>query len=205
MTTPPGRPKSLPPRLLALAQHIRPTAAVIDVGTDHAFLPIYLAQQGHVGRLIAMDIAPGPLAQAEGNIARRRLSDRIELALSNGLEQLQSLNIDPDTPLDIVIAGMGGENIAAILAEFMGAQFNDVSLHSAQSPSSKSSMSEVNSSDELFSPVRCRSSLGCRYLLQPMTRAEKLLDFLADVNLHAEEYTVSEGRRVYQYFVAMSK
>jgi len=199
MSKPPGRPKSLPPRLLAIAQHIRPTATVIDVGTDHGFIPIYLAQRGHTERLIAMDIAPGPLAQAEGNIAKRGLRDRIELALSDGLKQLPKLNIDPTTPLDIVIAGMGGENIVAILADYIGSQ-SPVGVAPLGDPPKNS-----HHTNGRVDPAPTDAGSSIRYLLQPMTRVEKLLDFLAKSNLHVEEYSVTEGRRVYRYFVVTAK
>ena len=35
-----------------------------DVGTDHGYLPVYMAQHGYSGKIIASDINEGPLSTA---------------------------------------------------------------------------------------------------------------------------------------------
>ena len=47
---------NLSPRLQAAAGLIGPEGGVCDVGTDHAYLPVYLALQGREGRLVAADL-----------------------------------------------------------------------------------------------------------------------------------------------------
>ena len=54
----------LTPRLLAVGEMIPPGAKVADVGTDHAYLPVWLRQEGICETVIASDIAPGPLDSA---------------------------------------------------------------------------------------------------------------------------------------------
>lgn len=96
-------------RLLACANFVQGNF-ICDVGTDHAFLPIYLVQNQIVEKAIASDIRKGPLQAAEQNILRAGLSDKIQTILSDGLE-----HVPPENLTDISIAGMGGETIIHIL------------------------------------------------------------------------------------------
>ncbi|MBQ7828458.1 MAG: SAM-dependent methyltransferase [Clostridia bacterium] len=98
------------PRLLTAASFVREGAVVADVGTDHAYLPIYLVSAGTAIRAVASDINEGPLSRAEANVRRFGLSDRIALRLTSGLAGIEAF-----TPTDVLICGMGGELIASIL------------------------------------------------------------------------------------------
>lgn len=102
--------QKLSPRLCDVASLVN-GGFVADVGTDHAFLPIYLIETGKATRALATDIRRGPLTSAEKNIALHGLSDKIETILTNGLAGLDAYRLD-----DIVIAGMGGLNIIEILS-----------------------------------------------------------------------------------------
>ena len=53
-------------RLQAIEALVRPGRGLIDVGTDHGYLPVSLAQHGYPGALFASDLREGPL-----NAARR--------------------------------------------------------------------------------------------------------------------------------------
>lgn len=97
-------------RLLQIAQLIRPGASVADVGTDHAYLPIYLVKNGISKEVIAADIVDGPLKMAEINIGKYGFENSIKIIKSDGLK-----NLPRDEVQDIVIAGMGGELIFDIL------------------------------------------------------------------------------------------
>ena len=101
---------SLDARLLAAANLVRDGAYLADIGTDHAYLPIYLAQRGKISRAVASDIRKGPLARAEQNIRAAGLSDKIGTVLTDGLSGLEHYPVT-----DIVIAGMGGLMILSIL------------------------------------------------------------------------------------------
>lgn len=104
------------PRLLTAASMVRKGAVVADVGTDHAYLPIYLISEGIADRAVASDINAGPLSRAEENIRRFGLTQRIATRLTPGLAGIEAF-----APTDILICGMGGEMIASILdaAEFV--------------------------------------------------------------------------------------
>ena len=97
-------------RLCTASSHVRDGAVVADIGTDHAYLPIYLATQGRIKKAYACDINEGPLQKAKDNISKYKLDDIIETRLQNGLEGIEEV-----APTDIAICGMGGELIASIL------------------------------------------------------------------------------------------
>ncbi|MCC8138317.1 MAG: class I SAM-dependent methyltransferase [Clostridiales bacterium] len=97
-------------RLLAVAAMVTPGSVLADIGTDHAYIPIYLVENNLVPRAFAMDVNRGPLARAAEHIHGHGLDDRIETRLSDGLAALQ-----PGEARSIVIAGMGGALTVRIL------------------------------------------------------------------------------------------
>ncbi len=100
----------LTPRLQCIAEHVPVGAALADVGTDHAYLPLYLLQQNRVSHVIGSDLRAGPLARARENAQAFGLDGQLALRLAAGLDAVapQECNV-------ISIAGMGGETIAEIL------------------------------------------------------------------------------------------
>ena len=101
---------TLTPRLRLLADWVPPGARLADVGTDHAYLPVWLRLHGRAASAIACDLREGPLARAR-ETGRIWGADGVDYRLGNGLTV-----VSPEEADTIVIAGMGGENIAAILA-----------------------------------------------------------------------------------------
>lgn len=99
-------------RLLSAVPYLLPHAAVADIGTDHAYLPVYLVRQGYADRALACDIRPGPLSSAKRNIQAAGLSDRIQTLLTDGLHGVEDFSPD-----HILIFGMGGELIEKILSQ----------------------------------------------------------------------------------------
>ena len=102
--------ETLSPRLLCVAKLVRQNAVLADVGTDHAYLPLFLLSVGKIDRAICSDINAGPLASARENATIEGLNDKITFLLTNGLS-----GVMPYAPTDIAICGMGGELIAEIL------------------------------------------------------------------------------------------
>ena len=105
------QPLNLKGRLSLCAQYVREGSRLADIGTDHAYLPIALCEAERCPSALACDVNPLPLQSARENIARHGLSDRIATRLGDGLAPVGADEAD-----DIVIAGMGGELIADILA-----------------------------------------------------------------------------------------
>ena len=98
------------PRLYAIASMVPQGAFFADVGTDHAYLPIYLAENNLIFHAVAADINRGPLLRAKGNIKKYNLEEMIDTCLSDGFEELDGNSFDTAS-----IAGMGGILIARIL------------------------------------------------------------------------------------------
>ncbi len=101
---------NLDARLLSAAKLVREGAYVCDVGTDHAYLPVYLVLTGRAVRALASDINEGPVKRAKESVVKYGVSEKIEVVLGDGLKGAESYPIT-----DVIIAGMGGELIASIL------------------------------------------------------------------------------------------
>ena len=101
---------SLDNRLSLCASFVRKGATLADIGTDHAYLPVWLVSNGVISKALACDINEGPLCSGYDTVSRYELCDNITLRLSDGLKKVNETEAD-----DIVIAGMGGELISKIL------------------------------------------------------------------------------------------
>ena len=99
-------------RLLTAVPFVREGKSLADIGTDHAYLPIYLFQSGKISCAVAADINRGPLDKARENIEKYGFEGEIKTILCDGLAK-----IDPDEVDDIAIFGMGGELIVKIIDE----------------------------------------------------------------------------------------
>ncbi|NLJ34207.1 MAG: SAM-dependent methyltransferase [Firmicutes bacterium] len=106
----------LSPRLEQLSVFVPRGSIVADIGTDHAFLPIYLVQRGLVSRVIAGEINDGPYRLACQRVRERGLNAQIEVRKGDGLQILTPNEVDT-----AIIAGMGGRNIIDILCAYPGA------------------------------------------------------------------------------------
>ncbi|MBQ8388447.1 MAG: SAM-dependent methyltransferase [Clostridia bacterium] len=148
-------------RLQAAASFVRRGSAIADVGTDHAWLPIYLLSRGIASRAVASDINEGPLCRARINIPKN-LSKKIELRLTDGLAGIEDFGAQ-----DILICGMGGELIARILQD---------------APFTKDK--------------------NIRLILQPMTKAPYLREFLLSAGFRIIDEALADDDRIYQVICA---
>ena len=99
-------------RLEAAASLVRQGVRIADVGTDHAYLPIYLYTKGAISGGVASDINQGPVERARMNVSAWGATGAIEVLRTDGLS-----GIEDKAPDDIFILGMGGELIARILSD----------------------------------------------------------------------------------------
>lgn len=97
-------------RLDIIASLVSDGVGVIDVGTDHGYVPIELCKKGYRGFITATDINEGPLRKARSNLERYGFEDRVKLILCDGFA-----DVDPDTADTVIIAGMGGDTATGIL------------------------------------------------------------------------------------------
>ncbi len=100
----------LNPRLLKIAQLVPSCLCLADIGTDHAYIPIWTVLNGSAKKAIASDINRGPVERAEKNVCSFGLVDKIFPRLGGGLSTLAVGEAEV-----IVISGMGGILISNIL------------------------------------------------------------------------------------------
>ena len=97
-------------RLKAIADMVPEGLSVADIGCDHGFVSMYLVENRHSPKAIAMDINEGPLIRAREHIEEYGFENNIETRLSDGADMLKVHETDA-----AVIAGMGGRLIIKIL------------------------------------------------------------------------------------------
>ena len=98
-------------RLQAVADLVKPNSRLLDVGSDHAYLPTYLVQQEKIDFAIAGEVVKGPYQIARNHVAEQNLQEKIEVRLADGLAAFE----ENDAITSVVIAGMGGILISEIL------------------------------------------------------------------------------------------
>lgn len=97
-------------RLSLIASLIPPCRRLVDIGSDHAAVPIALLGRGVCQRAVITDIRKGPLDVARRRVEAAGLSDRCGFILSDGLDRVDLQEGDV-----LLISGLGGENIAGIV------------------------------------------------------------------------------------------
>ena len=99
-------------RLGAVAAFIEKGAAVADIGTDHGYLPVFLARNKLAGSIFASDMSAGSLGSARRSASKYGVEDLITFINAPGLSGIVGAEVDT-----VVIAGMGGETIIGILTD----------------------------------------------------------------------------------------
>lgn len=97
-------------RLALVASFVRNGAKIADIGTDHAYVPVFLVNSGISPCAVASDVKSGPLERAVCTARTYGADQKMKFILTDGLDK-----IEPNSADDIIIAGMGGELIAAII------------------------------------------------------------------------------------------
>ena len=143
-------------RLLSAAELTRQGACLADIGTDHAYLPLFLLSEGRISFAYATDINEGPLSSARKNAEEYAFADKMEFILTDGAAALRGKGIT-----DYTICGMGGELIRDI----------------------------IDRAEHL-------KDAGVNLILQPMSRQEKLREYLAShgFRIVKESYSYDAGK-----------
>lgn len=100
-------------RLSNVAEFTKKGEPILDVGSDHAYLPIYLIQNNLVSKAIAGEVVAGPFKHAQQTVSSYTLEDKIDVRLGDGLNVLH----EKETVGTIFICGMGGLLISEILKD----------------------------------------------------------------------------------------
>ncbi len=96
-------------RIKALAGLVDKDTKLVDIGTDHALLPIYLYENNITRNIVGSDISSNALEFAKNNLLKHNLDNKIKLVVSDGFKNL-------DEKFDTaVISGMGTDTIKKIL------------------------------------------------------------------------------------------
>ncbi|MDO4562728.1 MAG: class I SAM-dependent methyltransferase [Clostridia bacterium] len=120
--------KNLTPRLRMVCELLLPCECVADIGTDHAYVPIFLVQKKLCRRAIACDTAKGPLAAARANIAKFGVKD-VSVRESDGFSQILPNEADA-----AILAGMGGDLIVRIMASPTVSTFQQIIIQPQRAP-----------------------------------------------------------------------
>lgn len=97
-------------RLKAIYSLIEPCEVFADIGTDHAYIPCAVLNNGLCHTAIASDIRQGPLKNAEKTVIRENLQNKIRLLISDGLKAYKENEAD-----EICMSGIGGILISDII------------------------------------------------------------------------------------------
>lgn len=100
-------------RLRAVADFVVPGSRVADIGTDHAYLPVYLVEAGKADFVVAGDKNTGPCEAAFRTVREHGMGDRISVRQGDGLAILKEGEVDT-----VCIAGMGGSLMCEILGAY---------------------------------------------------------------------------------------
>ena len=95
-------------RLEAVASLVKENSNVLDVGTDHAYLPIILSKSGKCQSIIASDVSNNALSYGRTNLKKYHITN-VKLVLSDGLKNIS------DKYDTLTICGMGTYTIIDIL------------------------------------------------------------------------------------------
>lgn len=173
----------LSPRLMTVADFVEKGSRIADIGTDHGYIPIFLAQTGRIRSALAMDVKKGPLERAAVHVEeyerRAALEGRkpipIETRLGDGLKELRPGEADT-----VMIAGMGGGLEIRILEQ--GRSLWDGLKHFILSPQS-----------DLDKVRRYLFENGFRIQDEAMVKDEdKYYTVISAVRGDMEEYTLSQ-------------
>ncbi len=110
-------------RLSAVAGLVRKGTSFADIGTDHAYLPVFLIENGIINHAIAADLRKGPLNNAKETVEVHNLAEKIELRLSDGLDNFTDGEVN-----EIAVAGMGGLLISQFVERTQWLKNSDIHL-----------------------------------------------------------------------------
>lgn len=97
--------------ICALIEKYSDQCIIGDIGSDHAYLPCYLALNDITTYAYACDVAKLPLESAKKSIAQYRVEERVSPLLGDGIEPLKDKKVNA-----ISISGMGAFLITDILS-----------------------------------------------------------------------------------------
>ena len=101
---------SLSDRLEKIGNEVNKGETMVDLGTDHGFLPVALWERGISPKVIMADVSEGSLNKAKENCRLSHPDVEFDFRLGDGLKVIENGEVDA-----VVIAGMGGILMTEIL------------------------------------------------------------------------------------------
>lgn len=101
-------------RIIEIADYISKNSQVLDIGTDHGYIPLYLLKNKITNKITATDINAKPLLQAKKTLVDYKDLETLKFIKSNGFENI----INIVSYQYIIIAGLGGKTIEIILKNY---------------------------------------------------------------------------------------
>lgn len=98
-------------RLQQVAKFVKKDEVIVDIGSDHGYLPIYLVQKNLVPAAIAGEVVPGPYQKTKEEVALHHLTEKISTRLGSGFDVLEV----GEEIGSAFICGMGGILISEII------------------------------------------------------------------------------------------
>lgn len=99
-------------RLKTISDMVVNVKSIVDVGTDHGYIPIFLVKNNIIDNAVASDINKGPVEKVKQNVSNYNLDKKIQCRLGGGLT-----TVEPNEVEAAIIAGMGGNLIRDIIEE----------------------------------------------------------------------------------------
>ncbi|MCC2684556.1 MAG: SAM-dependent methyltransferase [Paenibacillaceae bacterium] len=172
---------TLSERLQAVASYVPYGSRLADIGSDHALLPVWLAQAGRVRSAVAGELNEGPYLAAAKQVREAGLESSIAVRRGDGLEVLAPGEVDC-----VVIAGMGGSLISQILQAGVG------KLTGVDKPDGVGVSGGVGECGGVK-----------RLILQPNVGADRVRQWLLDWSwVLIEEDILEEDGKIYEILVA---
>lgn len=100
-------------RLEKVAQYVRKGDRLLDIGSDHAYLPCELIENEVISYAIAGEVVKGPFERSKEEVSRRQLEELVDVRLGSGLDVIRQA----DQMTTVSICGMGGKLIQQILED----------------------------------------------------------------------------------------
>lgn len=100
-------------RLQTVANLVSHGGTLVDIGSDHAYLPIYLLSKQRISDAIAGEVVEGPFQNACREVKKAKLENKISVRFGDGLDIIQA----GEQFHTLTICGMGGSLISKILMD----------------------------------------------------------------------------------------
>ena len=91
-------------RLQKVAEYVSADSRLADIGSDHAYLPAYLALKCKINFGIDGEVVKGPFQNAQNEIKKENLQEIVDVRLADGLAAVElsdEINV-------VTICGMAG-------------------------------------------------------------------------------------------------